>query len=96
MDNRKGIGAKAANLLAGVRVSDVDVDKQRAIETRQALEEMMRGHSNLSRYSSFYVKPEDVADLSPEEIELMRKYTEMSDQSKAYAKAKRERIGVRP
>ena len=30
LDNRKGIGTKALNLLTGLRVTDVDTDKQRA------------------------------------------------------------------
>jgi hypothetical protein len=41
--------------------------RQRAIDLRSLLGAIMRGHPSLSRYSSFYVKPEDVADLSPEE-----------------------------
>jgi len=96
LDSRKGWLPKAANLLSGVKVTDVDVDKQRAIELRNAVEDMMKGHSNLSKYSNFYVKPEDVADLTPEEIQMMRMYSGIQDKAKAYAKDKRERIGVKP
>jgi hypothetical protein len=32
----------------------------------------MRTHPDLSTYSSFYVKPEDAAKLTPEEILMMR------------------------
>jgi hypothetical protein len=70
-------------------VTDVDVDKQRAVETRAALEDIMRTHPNLSTYSSFYVKPEDVAKLTSEEILLMRNYSELQKRAKKYAKEKR-------
>jgi hypothetical protein len=73
-------------------VTDVDVDKQRAIETRAALEDIMRTHPNLSTCSSFYVKPGDAAKLTPEEILLMRKYSELHDQAKKYAKQKRQSV----
>ena len=94
MDPRKSWAQKAINLATGVRVTDVNTDKQRAIDTRQALEEIMRGHPNLSRYSSFYVKPDDVQDLTPEEIGLMQAYSTQQAQAKSYAKA--QRIGLKP
>ena len=70
-------------------MTDVDVNKQRAIETRGALEDIMGGHPNLSNYSSFYVKPEDTAKFTPEEILRMRKYSELQERAKKYAKEKR-------
>jgi hypothetical protein len=94
MDPRKSWGQKALNLATGVKVTDVNVDKQRAIDTRNALKQIMDGHPNLSRYSSFYVKPEDAKDLTPEEIELMRAYATQQAQAKVYAKS--QRIGMRP
>jgi hypothetical protein len=76
-DPRKAVWQKALNLLTGVRVTDVDVEKQRDVETRAALEAMMAGHPDISRYSELYVKPEDQAKLTPDEIFIMRKYTEL-------------------
>lgn len=71
-DPRKSLGQKAVNLLSGVRVSDVDVDKMRAIDSRHALEETMRQHPHVSQYTSFYVRPEDRGQLTPEEIGSLR------------------------
>jgi hypothetical protein len=88
-DPRKATWQKLANLLSGVRVTDVDTEKTRAVETRTALEDIMRTHPNLSTYSSFYVKPEDAAKLTPEEILMMRKYSELQERAKTYAKEKR-------
>lgn len=95
-DPRKAWHQKLANLGTGVRVTDVDVNKQRAIETREALQNLMAGHPSLSKYQNFYVKPEDAQNLTPEEIELMRAYSTIQDQAKAYSKEQRSRIGIRP
>ncbi|SIO38181.1 hypothetical protein SAMN05444166_4247 [Singulisphaera sp. GP187] len=92
-DPRKTWGQKLINLGTGVRVTDVDVDKQRAIDTRNALNEILGEQPNLSQYSSFYVKPEDLDKLSPEEVELMRAYATQQAQAKEYAK--RQRVGIR-
>jgi hypothetical protein len=96
LDPRKSIAQKLVNLGTGVRVTDVDTEKQRAVELRAELERMMQGHPNLSKYTSFYVKPEQVANLSPEEIQMMRVYSELQDRAKAYAKEQRTKIGLRP
>jgi hypothetical protein len=51
----------------------------------------MRSHSHLSQYNEFYVRPEDVPNLTPEEILLMRKYTEMNDAARKFASDRRKR-----
>ena len=93
LDPRKSLAQKAANLATGVKVTDVDVDKQRAIDTRNALEQILATHPNLSRYSSFYVKPENASSLTPEEIRLMRLYSEQQAAAKAYAAS--QRVGIK-
>ena len=79
------------NLLSGVRVTDVNTEATRAAETRAALEEVMRSHPHLSQYNEFYVHPEDVPNLTPEDILLMRKYTEMNDAARKVASDRRKR-----
>lgn len=74
-------------------MSLTDVDKQRAIDTRQALQDIMKTHPNLSQYSSFYVKPQDVQNFSSEEIRLMQAYSTQQAEAKAYAK--QQKIGIR-
>ncbi len=37
-------------------------------------------------------KSEDVPKLTPEEVLVMRTYTELQDRAKAFAKAKREQM----
>jgi hypothetical protein len=67
----------------------MDVDKQRAIELRNTLEGMMKGHPDLSQYQSFYVKPDDMAKLTPQETEMMREYSGLQDAARAYSKSQR-------
>ena len=93
MDPRKEWWQKALNLLSGARVTDVDLDKQRAIETRSALENILKGHPDISQYTDFYVKPQDAGRLTPEEIMLMREYSTIQDQARPYAKQQKQ-IGV--
>jgi hypothetical protein len=95
-DPRKSLAQKLLNLGTGVRVTDVDTDKQRAVELRNTLEQMMQGHPHLSQYSNFYVRPEDAQSLTPEEIRMMRLYSELQDRAKQFAKDQRAKIGVRP
>ena len=51
----------------------------------------MMSHPHLSQYNGFYVRPEDVPNLTPEEILLMRKYTEMNDAARKVASDRRKR-----
>ena len=94
MDPRKSLAQKLINLGNGVRATDVDVDEQRVIETRNALESMLRGQPDISQYTSFYIKPEDQASLAPERVMLMRPYTELQAAATRYARARRDQIGI--
>ncbi|MBX6312867.1 MAG: hypothetical protein IRY99_08125, partial [Isosphaeraceae bacterium] len=95
VDDRKGAGPKALNLLTGFRLSDVDMDKARAIEARNALEEVLDRNPYVSEFTNFYVKPEDMVRLSPEDRVRMQLYALMKERAKAAAEERRERrIGL--
>jgi hypothetical protein len=94
MDPRKSWWQKALNLASGVKVTDVDVDKQRAVDTRVALEKILQGHPEISQHLDFYVKPQNQAQITPEDIELMRKYTEITNQAKKFAAQQRKQVGI--
>ena len=89
LDDRKALLPKLANLLTGVRVTDVDAEKLRSIELRDRTAEMLRGFEHIRPYTNYFVKPEDIPQLSPAEVEAMRFYSELSDRAKAYSKAHR-------
>ncbi len=56
--------------------------------------DILRGHTTLSRFTSFYIKPEDASKLTPDEILMMRKYTEIQAAAQKFAKQKRQQIGI--
>lgn len=93
-DPRKGIVPKALNLLTGVRVSDVDMEKTRAIETRRALEELLKGNPAISQYTNLYVKPEDQAKLTPEEIQQLQVMSRL--QANAQRAKREQRLAGQP
>ena len=95
-DPRKAWYQKALNLGTGARISDVDVEKTRSIELRNRLEEMLRGQPHLSRYQRFYVKPEEAANLTPREIELMRLYAGAQQDAQEAARRRKESSAVPP
>ena len=70
VDPRKSIPAKALNLLSGLRLSDVDLPQQEAIQTRNMIEEMLRGEPGVGLFQNIYVSPEDWEKLEPEQQEL--------------------------
>lgn len=72
-DPRKAWWQKVLNPLSGVRVTDVNVDKQRAVETRAALEVNMREPFDPEPVHElkFHVKPVDRVNITPEVIEMM-------------------------
>jgi hypothetical protein len=95
MDPRKAAWAKALNLTTGVRVSDVNVEKSRAIEARKQLEEILKRNPAISQYTRTYVKPEDKLKLSPQDIERLQVLARMNANAKAAAKLRAEQAKQR-
>jgi hypothetical protein len=85
-DERKGLGAKAINLLTGMRLTDVDMNKQRDLAERDLIDEMLRGDQNVGRYEKFYVRPDQMANLTPQEIALMQMYRNVEKRQEERAK----------
>ncbi len=89
VDPRKPLWAKLLNLGTGVRVQDVDVDKQRAIEMRDALHDMLDQQPHLTPYTNWYVKPDQMKLMTPQEVENMRLLTTMQRNAREYAERRR-------
>lgn len=60
------------NLGTGLKVSDVDMGKQRSIAEREYVQEMLRGLPAISKFETLSVKPELAGTLTPEEFILAR------------------------
>jgi hypothetical protein len=62
----------AVNLLSGVRVTDVDLEKHKEIAGRQAIEQALTGKPGIRIHSRPYAKKEDIPNLNQAEVELLR------------------------
>ncbi|HUU23459.1 MAG TPA: hypothetical protein VM389_13085 [Phycisphaerae bacterium] len=73
-DTRKEVGPlkKAVNLLSGVRLTDVDMEKARRIAVREYTKKRLAGQPGIHRYEDVYTTPEEMPLLSPEEILMLR------------------------
>lgn len=71
-DPRKDLGTGLLNVGTGLRLSDVDMDKQRNIAARQYAETMLRGQPGVHMFQRLFVRPQDLPLLNPEEINLLR------------------------
>lgn len=71
-DPRKDLGTALLNVGTGLRMSDVDVDKQKNIAARQYAEDMLRGQPGVHMFQRLYVRPQDLPLLDPNEVNLLR------------------------
>lgn len=68
LDDRKTAGQKAVNLLTGLRLSDVDMEKQKEIEARRMIGDLLRQSGAATVFENISVG--DPASLTPEERQL--------------------------
>jgi len=85
-DPRKAWWQKALNLGSGVQVTDVNMDKQKSAETRDALLSILQDHPHIRQFTDLYARKEDQGSLTPYEIDLMRKWHEGTERAKQWAK----------
>jgi hypothetical protein len=94
-DPRKANWAKALNLLTGVRISDVDMGKSRAIETRRMLENLLQNSPQVSWVHEPYVRPGDQPHLTPEVMDQLQVFRRLQSNSQIAAqKRRREAVNV--
>lgn len=75
MDERKGPLTKAANLLTGLRFTDVDTEQARKQGARQAIYDLLSQSPNINDFDIF--SPKKGAVLTPEEEQLIAAYKAM-------------------
>jgi hypothetical protein len=63
---------KAVGLVSPMKVSTVDVERQRRAEARDRLDELLQGNPLIRRFESVYARPEDVPSLSPRDFQLLQ------------------------
>lgn len=91
-DERKGLGAKMANALTGLRIEDLSggVERAKQIEARRLLNDLSQEQPHLLHAQrDFYANPMEKALVSPKERELLRLKAGLDRAGKEYAKKKR-------
>jgi hypothetical protein len=88
-DERKGTGATALNLLSGIRLQDVDAERQRDLAARTLLQELLRGKSGVKVAEDVYVPHDKIGSLDPLEQQLYATYRATQNRIKQKAATSR-------
>jgi hypothetical protein len=89
LDPRKSWGDAALNLGTGLRVSDVDLAKQRAIAARKQLEEQLRIDPRVAEFVNYYAAPG--ATITPELARQLRLFSTFKSEAKAFHQGEAEK-----
>lgn len=76
-DERKSVLSKAVNTLTGVKVSTTDMEKAQEQRVRNLIEERLRGQPGVSVFERLFVSPENMSQLSPEDLLLYQLHQTM-------------------
>jgi hypothetical protein len=101
IDSRKDPLTKSVGLLSGARVTDVDVEKWAGIDARNQLEQLLRSSPGIAESNDFYVRPDDRADITPEQLEMLSLHGGLKRRARQAAEEKRKaeaealRVGIR-
>lgn len=90
-DERKGMPEALLNLGTGARLTDADIEKFRNLAVQDLITQELSGSGPIRTYTTPYVKPEDISQLSPRDVALLRLKRTLEEEGHKRAK----RIGVR-
>jgi hypothetical protein len=88
-DERKDFGTQLVNLLTGVRVSDVDVERARDAATKEVVGNMLRGQPGFKTTSDVYVPKDKIPGADPRDLLLYRLYLNADQRLRDQAAARR-------
>jgi hypothetical protein len=60
--------------LTGTRITNIDLEKQQRTQARSIIEQLYGDSPRISQMMNLYVKPEDVPNLTPQEMQAMQLY----------------------
>lgn len=69
---RKGVSGELTNLLTPAKIHDVDMEKARGVAARDLISELLSGNPNVKKFEQLYVPKGQAANLTPEDLLLMR------------------------
>ncbi len=93
LDERKGAATKGLSLTSGLKLTDVDTEKWKAIDARHRLEDLLRSQEGVRQSTDYYVKPEERPNVSEEAAQQLRLYASLKARAREAAQQKRK-IGV--
>ena len=93
-DTRKSIPTRLANVLTGVKFTTIDLERAKAIDTRRALEALLKAAPRVAEFGEFYVPPEQRAGLPPDLVELLRLFATMKQRARKAAAERRFMEGL--
>lgn len=82
LDPRKTWTDVATNLGTGVKLSDINMPQSQYFQTRDYIENQLHGEPGVSPFQRFFVKPEDMQKLSPQEQQIYQLYQNLLRQRK--------------
>lgn len=94
-DDRKPLWARALNLGSGVKLTDVDVQRQKAIEASVERNKILSSMPHIASYTHYYPKRGEEGNLTPEEVEMLRLIPAMRERAIQARKGQGQQIGVR-
>lgn len=94
-DPRKSVGIKAMNFFTGLKTTDADMDKSRAIAGRQMLTQALHANPQLNEFTNFYPDPEQAARLTPETVRDLRLFTLFKGEAKKHKEAEEAKKRLR-
>jgi hypothetical protein len=89
IEGEKSPTAAAIDLLTGGKVSEVDPAKERMATERDLIEQLLSRDPNVRKYTDYYVRPQDMATLTPTELSALRLQKTLEARAQAAARAKR-------
>jgi hypothetical protein len=95
-DPRKSWGDVALNTLTGARVTDVDMDKAKYFASREALDKLLSSNPAVRKFSSLYVKDEDIERLDPSQQRAYALYRNVQKESQQRARERRQQEALTP
>lgn len=95
-DERKPFWARALNVGTGVKLTDVDVERQKAIEAAAVRNKLLSQSPHITSYTHYYPRHGEADLLTPREVELLRLQQTMKERAlKIRKETDDKRIGVR-
>lgn len=92
-DDRKPIWARALNLGTGVKLTDVNTERQKAIEAAAVRNQLLSSMPHIAQYTHYYPRKGEEENLTPEEIEMLRLIPTMRNRA-IEANQAQQRIGI--